>query len=256
MCIIPPVTDKFHEFNFDCCSSELESNGVTLYGDSFDHNHPYPLPVQHRGAFLNNRTYYKIQGLNFSSSFAMNAWVNSHDTGYATIFSIKAEDVWSDDTVVSFTWRLANQKVVETKRKNMIELRDWSNNETKFAMLAYDKSYSPKVWSNIGLSVSHDWEENLSTVFFYGYEDGQFFIRSLLTLHERFARSANSIDILGHRISNKGEPSNQFFGYIYYFAFYNYAAEDFFASVGRCKECECGPSGECLVNCWFNEYES
>ena len=52
----------------------------------------------------------------------------------------------------------------------MIELRDWSNHDTKFAMLAMDKSYEPKNWSNIGLSVSHNWDEGGSTIIFYGYE--------------------------------------------------------------------------------------
>lgn len=255
MCVVPPPTDLFHEFNFDCCSATFESNGVTLFGDSYDSHHPYPLAVQHRGAFLNNRTYYKIKGLDFSSNFGFNAWINSHDTGYATIFSVNADGIWDDDTVVSFSWRVANSKVSDTKRKNMVELRDWSNHTTKFALLAYEKSYEPKKWANLGLSVAYDWDTGVSTVCFYGHEHGQIYLRTVLTLHERFSHSDRSVDILGHRISSKGEASNQFFGYIYYWAFYNYAVEDFSRSLGHCKECAaCGPAGDCLELCWYNEY--
>jgi len=171
-CEIPPDTTDIHEFTFDCCSSIWQSNGVTLYGDSFDHYNPYPLPVQDRGVFLNNRTYFKIQCLDFASNFGFNAWINSHDTGYATLLSINAENEWGEDIVSSFSWRVANRAHKEYSRKSMIELRDWTNHDTKVAMLAYDKSYCPKNWSNIALSVFYNWNTGMSTICFYGAEDG------------------------------------------------------------------------------------
>jgi len=207
-CVVPAPTDQFHEFSFEDCSYEIESNGVTLTGASFDSHHPRPLPVQHRGAFLNNRTYYKIEGLDFSSNFGYNAWINSHDTGYATVLSINAQNCWNEDTITSFSWRVANRKKVTHSRKNMIELRDWSNQDTTLALMAYDKSYCPKNWSNIGMSVAYDWDSGETSICFYGYEDNEFHIRTILTLHERFAHSTNSIDVIGHRITSKGEASN------------------------------------------------
>jgi len=138
------------------------------------------MPVHHRGVFLSNKTYFEVQNLIFSSNFAMNAWVKSHDTGYGTLFSTNINCNWTDNDIINFAWRIANSKQSETKRVDMIELKDFTWEESHFNMQAHDPGYAPKTWSNIGYSVSYDWEEAVSTISFYGY-DCSFYIRAQLS---------------------------------------------------------------------------
>lgn len=90
----------------------------------------------------------------------------------------------------------------------MVELRDWTNEDNRFLTQAWDSGYVPKKWSNVSFSVSYDWELAVSTVTFCGYDDGEFHIRTQLSTSKRFARSTESLEILGHRISRRDEPSN------------------------------------------------
>ena len=139
----------------------------------------------------------------------------------------------------------------------MVELRDWTNNETKLKMQVYDKSYCMMQWSNIAVSVTYDWDNNISTVSFYGVEKGKTALRQTLTIDQRFARSIDSYDVIGHRLSPKGEPSNEFFGFIYYFNIYNRPQDDFSRSMGTCRgDCiyDCGANGVCLNPCWISEF--
>jgi hypothetical protein len=68
----------------------------------------------------------------------MNAWVKSHDTGYATLFSSNTECQWSDEEIINFSWRLANSKNNDKKRKNMLELKDWTSDNSHFLMKIHD----------------------------------------------------------------------------------------------------------------------
>ena len=74
----------------------------------------------------------------------MNAWVKSHDTGYATLFSSNTECQWSDEDIINFSWRLANSKNNDKKRKSMLELKDWTSDDSHFLMKIHDPSYKPK----------------------------------------------------------------------------------------------------------------
>lgn len=131
-CIIPHSTAKSHEFVFDSCGKQYESNDVTLFGDSYDSSMPAPTPVLNRGVFLNNKTFFTVEGLIFGSNFAMNAWIRSHDTGYGTIFSTNTERNWAQETIIDFSFRVANSKSGDRKRKNMLELKDWTSMESHF----------------------------------------------------------------------------------------------------------------------------
>lgn len=179
-CIIPHSFATYHEFTFDACMSQYESNNVELVGASFDSSEPFPLPVHHRGVFLSNKTYFEVNNLIFSSNFAMNAWVKSHDTGFGTLFSSNILCDVFDNDIINFAWRVSNHKVTERKRTDMIELQDFTREDSHFQMKAHDESYKPKTWSNIGYSVSYDWEDGVSTITFYGY-DCAFYIRAQLS---------------------------------------------------------------------------
>ena len=254
-CVIPHSRAKAHEFIFDSCQSDYESNGVCLVGSSYDSTTPHPLSVHHRGVFFNNKSYFQVNNLIFGSNFAMNTWIKSHDTGYATLFSTNTECQWSDSEIINFSWRLANSKNNDKKRKSMLELKDWTSDDSHFLMKIHDPSYKPKAWANIGFTVKYDWEECVSTITFYGY-DCDFYIRSQLSTPQRFARSDHALDIIGHRVSEKDEPVNQFLGFMYYLAIYNYAADDFSGSIGYCRNCgtACAANGMCLSDCWYSEY--
>ena len=82
---------KHSDFIFNHCASSYESNDVTLVGHSSEKSTSYPLPVRKRGVFFNNKTYFRVEGLVLGSNFAMNAWIKSHDTGYATLFSVNGD---------------------------------------------------------------------------------------------------------------------------------------------------------------------
>lgn len=59
----------------------------------------------------------------------------------------------------------------------MVELRDYTNNETRLVMQVYDESYRVKQWSNIAVSVAYDWDTRISTVSFYGFDTGKSALR-------------------------------------------------------------------------------
>ena len=128
--------------------------------------------------FFNNKTYFRVEGLNLGSSFAMNAWIKSHDTGYATLFSVNGDCSYRDSTVSEFSWRLANGKQYNRKRRNMIGLTDWSNGDSSALLEAYDAAYKPCQWNNLAFSVSYDWESCLSTITIYSMEMNCFYIRA------------------------------------------------------------------------------
>ena len=129
-----------------------------------DEKYSYPLPVLGRGVFFNNKTAFKVSGFIAHGEFAINAWIKSHDAGYASIFSTNHPSATSKDEIQSFSWRVANFAKTDQKRDNMVEIRNWIDSHTRFRATAVDPGYKPKHWSNIALSVDYDWEYEISTI--------------------------------------------------------------------------------------------
>lgn len=158
-----------------------------LIGSSHDPNTANPMPVHNRGVFLNNRTYFTVENLIFNSNFAMNAWIKSHDSGYATLFSTNTECLYSDDNIINFSWRVSNGKEAQNgkkgdkKRLSMLELKDWTNDSSSFMMKVHDPGYKPLRWANTGFTVKWDWEDAISTVTFYGFDCNFYVISQLST---------------------------------------------------------------------------
>lgn len=71
------------------------------------------MPVHNRGVFLNNRTYFTLENLLFNSNFALNAWIKSHDSGYAALFSSNTQHMYNDNNIINFSWRVSNGKQAE-----------------------------------------------------------------------------------------------------------------------------------------------
>jgi len=166
-CIYIGYIPEATKITFDHCASSYTSNTITLVGQSYDLYAHYPLPVDNRGVFFNNKTYFRVDGLFLGASFAMNAWIKSHDTGYATIFSINGECQNRGGTIEEFSWRLANSTKRNRKRHNMIELTDWTQDDSNPILAAFDTTYMPQRWNNLAVSVAFDWETELSTISFY-----------------------------------------------------------------------------------------
>jgi hypothetical protein len=57
-CTQPHGASKFHEWIFDACQSDWESNGAYLKGASLANTYDYPSSAHSRGVFLNNKTYF------------------------------------------------------------------------------------------------------------------------------------------------------------------------------------------------------
>jgi hypothetical protein len=174
------------------------------------------------------------------------------------LFSSNFDAETDSRSISSFSWRVINQSKDndDRRRKNMVELRDWTNYNSKFTLQALDAAYAPKKWSNISVSVSYNTDDDLSTITFTGYDDGEFIVRSVMSVNRRFVKKFDALDLIGHRVGSKGESSNELFGMMYYLSFYNYDNDDFSRSIGRCKGCDtgCAAGGLCLSDCWVNEF--
>jgi len=251
---------KYSEFVFNHCASNFQNGDVGLVGDSAETASLYPLPVNKRGVFFNNKTYFRMTGLTLGSNFAMNTWIKSHDTGYATIFSVNGDCLNQGSTVSEFSWRIANGKRTDKRRHNAQELTDWSHAASNVLLQSIDKSYRPCYWNNLAFSVDYEFENDLSTITFYSLENDSFYIRAQISSGRKFMRTSVDNDYsIGNRLSLNDEPVNSFLGFMYYYAVYSYAENDFDRSLGQhCHNCstECGPHNTCLSNCWYDEHDS
>ena len=237
----------YSEFDFSYCVSQYEDHGVKLVGQSYSATVLYPLPVDNRGVFFNNKTYFRVDGLVLGSNFAMNAWIKSHDTGYSTIFGVNGNCLNRGSSTSEFSWRLANSKVTNGKRHNMLEITDWSNEESKVILQAFDSNYRPLLWSNVAYSVEHDWDSELSTITIYSKEHNCFHVRAQISSGRKFTRASISNEyVIGNRLGRNGEPVNSFLGFMYYFAVYTYTETEFIRSIEHRFEASM---------CWFNEYD-
>jgi len=206
--------------------------------------------------FFNNKTYFRVDGLaKLKTDFSMNAWIKSHDLGRATIFSMNSVNNEADknatkeyqEDITSFSWRVANRCSDEnSRRRDMVELKDWSSNGEQFYLQTEDPNYTPKEWSNIAYSVEYDDLVQMTTITMYSWEMDTFCVIAVASIDKKFALQAESTDIVGHRLTKDGDAGNEFFGFIYYLSFYTFATDDFSDALSPCW----APDS----SCWVNEY--
>ena len=99
--------------------------------------------------------------------------------------------------------------------------------------------------------------ESLTTITFYSFKGKSFTIVAITSIDRDFGLQVESTDIIGHRLTRKGKPGNEYFGFIYYISFYTFATDDFSGSIGKsCSLCDaCAAGSVCLEDCWISEYE-